>query len=349
MVFLMSTLALLSSSPNLSAAQDGLDAGILSGGVSDQVDVKTVTLVTQLTNGQLLTRIGTPAEYWRCGLDLGNFVSSQGIYYDSVRTANLALVSRCAELTEVGKSIDISTDPPDECKPFNDISDQLIRLAKGLPWNVLCCTTRGHIRHRIVRKLDGVHLGLHLRFHFGPQDSQNQALILDTARSCIPFISNIWGRYGIKLDLVMDSATAPISSGGTPIADVELSDTKGRATSSQFYLRGQDDGEYSQGELLNWRDSSVLRKVLLPPTPIAPDQRRNAQAWDFCKTVVHETGHILGLTDEYPYEICPNPEVSRDEDPWSFMDNQFRNSTQIEFFPRHLRRILSPLCPNIAR
>jgi hypothetical protein len=60
---------------------------------------------------------------------------------------------------------------------------------------------------------------------------------------------------------------------------------------------------------------------------------------DFCRMVLHEMGHLFGLSDEY-YELgsCrTNDHSSKDIYPWSLMD---KHMSEIELFPRHFKTIL---------
>jgi len=64
---------------------------------------------------------------------------------------------------------------------------------------------------------------------------------------------------------------------------------------------------------------------------------------DFCKMVLHELGHHLGLSDEYVEDdTCRTKEFSsKDTYPWSLMDD-FR-TIAFELFPRHFKTILGPV------
>jgi hypothetical protein len=72
--------------------------------------------------------------------------------------------------------------------------------------------------------------------------------------------------------------------------------------------------------------------------------------------MVHEVGHRMGLPDEYAFPDCTVERfVSQESGPWSTMavpqigildGGAFGIDTHsTEFFPRHLRSVVEPICP----
>jgi hypothetical protein len=93
---------------------------------------------------------------------------------------------------------------------------------------------------------------------------------------------------------------------------------------------------------------SVSRK---PVIEVFDEQGRSDELHYFaqdpflCPMIVHETGHMMDLDDEYEDPECPNRRhISKNKKPWSFMDSIYQSFQETEFFPRHLKTVLKPLC-----
>jgi hypothetical protein len=63
--------------------------------------------------------------------------------------------------------------------------------------------------------------------------------------------------------------------------------------------------------------------------------------------MLHEVGHLLGLNDEYEDKACPDRTfISKDSNPYSIMDETNEKKKYLDFYPRHIKTIIQPLCPN---
>jgi hypothetical protein len=66
----------------------------------------------------------------------------------------------------------------------------------------------------------------------------------------------------------------------------------------------------------------------------------------FWATIVHEIGHYFGLEDEYWDKHYPNRFVAPETDPVSIMQ-QGDTPDRLDFYPRHIKAILAPVCPHL--
>ena len=156
-------------------------------------------------------------------------------------------------------------------------------------------------------------LGLAYKIHFrilGAPDRVNALNWLEQARSCLPAMQAVWQRYGVRLEIPMDSDFHPSSEGAhLPVQEVELGGEGGRSHALRFHLREGDA---------------------------------------FCKMMIHEIGHHFGLEDEYVDPDCPNrPFISTERSPFSLMANISETWNQLDFFPRHLRSIFGEFCGEV--
>ena len=66
---------------------------------------------------------------------------------------------------------------------------------------------------------------------------------------------------------------------------------------------------------------------------------------DFCAMILHESGHHLGLSDEYAESACPDREfISEEMDPYSIMADKTVAWENFDFYPRHLETVLGDFC-----
>lgn len=194
-------------------------------------------------------------------------------------------------------------------------------LCRKRPWPKRVVS--GNIRHSSyvnygIRKFRGeIHIDLKLRLVLMPWilDREKTAAMMDRAQACVPVLTEVFDRYGIRFNFSLDTP-AQITS-GNPNIYIEYRYETGRPNSSTLYYFNQDHD---------------------------PKDAHGAQA-TFCETLAHEVGHMLGLEDEYEDADCPNREyLSTDSVPYSIMDTTYFGLAVSEFFPRHIEPILRPLC-----
>lgn len=136
---------------------------------------------------------------------------------------------------------------------------------------------------------------------------QEAQAMLQLARSCVSLNQSVWSRYGVSVNLSFDSDREPQTTDPSlPIRTINFYNYVGRGNAENFYK---------------------INDV------------------DFCKVVSHEVGHHLGLPDEYEDVSCPDRSfVSQEVNPYSLMAYIYYPWQQLDFFPRHLRTVLSSFC-----
>lgn len=66
---------------------------------------------------------------------------------------------------------------------------------------------------------------------------------------------------------------------------------------------------------------------------------------DYCKTVRHEVGHLLGFPDEYSSSLtCPDRKVYDYNSPFNIMSNPFGSRAETALFPWNIKQLLKPVC-----
>ena len=171
----------------------------------------------------------------------------------------------------------------------------------------------------VARQEDGLHLSLRVNLKSDPASvsSERDHEMVTTAQACVPKIRKIWSSYGIAFDLDFQSAREPSSA--SPQWQVEIVDGIGRSNSANYYFQGETSHPVQQ---------------------------------EFCLTLLHETGHLIGLDDEYREGKCADgsdQKISTDQNPWSVMDTPFGGWEHAEFFPRHITQIISQATPDTVR
>ncbi len=230
----------------------------------------------------------------------------------SVAAANRGLVEKCRRSVPLGTSVLVQ------------------RAVKSL-----CIAPAGYTQAKpdftLSNQLDGIHLGYKLVLKmegFEPAEVEEN---LAGMQGCVAQIQSFWQRYDIKFDLAIGAARADEAH-----QSVVLSNSACRADDRKICLAGRfpDAPRCEDG-----CRSELTRAACLAGCKAAHWNR-------VCLLMLHETGHHLGLPDEYADPVCVDrPFISRDEKPWSVMDSQEYGWEQIDFFPRHLKTILGDLCP----
>jgi len=239
-----------------------------------------------------------------------------GRLYESIATANAALVDRCHRDAPLGANL----------RARRELKELCLRPA---------LYQHAYPNFQLSNEKDGIHFAYQLRLRMDGLDERARADTLLGMRACAQKIRGFWGRYGIKFELGVEPADGPSSLDG-PSETVTMADEACRAEEDKICMRGRH-----------------------PEAPLCEDGCRSALShegclaqckaarWNvICLTMLHESGHHLGLPDEYEDAVCTDrTTLSQDQDPWSVMDDQSAGWDHIEFFPRHLSAILGELCP----
>lgn len=173
------------------------------------------------------------------------------------------------------------------------------------------------VRYWLQKKDDRIWIHLNLRFNVLPKSTSHARAdhMLSYTEACLDQFAAIWDRYNIGVKVNIDAHHIKKLAEKTTL-DINLIDAEGRSNSENFYFRG-----------------------------MSPQKERKRQQ-DFCKMIVHEVGHLVGLDDEYKDSNCPaRPYVATDtKPPFSIMARTSGDWSDLEFFPRHVATVISPLC-----
>jgi hypothetical protein len=156
--------------------------------------------------------------------------------------------------------------------------------------------------YRFSSQADGFHVEVRVRLKMPNVSLHREQEMLALVRGCVPKMKTLWENYGVHFEVQYDSTH--FKSIKNPHAYITMSDAKERSDSLNYYLGHHSDEE-------------------------------------FCLVDAHETGHLVGLSDEYFEEGTCRVSRPIDENPWSVMNNQYKGWEKIEFFPRHLETIIS--------
>lgn len=248
---------------------------------------------------------------------------------DSLRTINRAFVSKwvlgCGLSVSEGKSVRVAGRNYWTCK-------------KHPLW--IETSSYNFRNYKIWRAADGVHVGLNVRLNISSPVSTDERAkyMLEKTRQCAPIVANLWEQYGVKLDLKFDSVQEP-SFKVKPDYVVQLTDQiegKRRSNAARLYFRV---GSYhTSGACLN---TCLKRFGLEVCDPLCEPGRQR----DYCILIGHESGHWLGLADEYVDEDCPDRKThSMETGTISLMSASPESWDGLELFPRHLKSVVGPLC-----
>jgi len=159
---------------------------------------------------------------------------------------------------------------------------------------------------------------IHLTLHFNMLDSERKQLAVDSRISqemfdhvdgCLSLMAEVWGRYNIdfKLNLLLEGQEFNIEDQSTRIIhDVDLVYDTGRSNIYTYYYLSEP-------------------------------------GHNLCKLMLHETGHNLGLNDEY-FEPGRSNTDAKEQWPFSIMEHHGADWDKIDFMPRHIKKILEPVC-----
>ena len=159
-------------------------------------------------------------------------------------------------------------------------------------------------------------INLRVRFRAKPysiSDSIAQKMLQDV-RKCILPIKKVWKRNGIHLNLTADLQRNHRNTNPHHVVDL-------------VYAAGNSDYK-----TIHYFDKSLTYDEKV---------RQNR----FCLQLLHETSHLLGLVDEYQNSYCSDrPVVADNGIPMSVLGDEYYGWENIEFFPRHIKRVVTPLC-----
>jgi len=250
-----------------------------------------------------------------------------------VRQAGQLETKKCNDNVEVGTTV-----------PVGHISTGICKRV------FLESNAQSYTRYRISKLADGVHVKLRLGLNISPYKSEERnRYLLQKAQACIPMIQSVWSRYNIHLDLIMmfsDNNFFLDSNYDHRITLADVSDKLIRSSvgifelSNTFAFWPRQSFDCLQDCLQNNKNSTDQPRL-------CKNSCENMRQDEFCKVIMHETGHMLSLDDEYEDDDCPDRTddfISHEEAPWSIMKNSRENWEKIEFFPRHIRKIVAPLC-----
>jgi hypothetical protein len=176
-----------------------------------------------------------------------------------------------------------------------------------------------HDNYEIGISSDGrLKLNLNLAFYSSAAPARLDEMIA-SIRKCLPSIAEVWARYGVEFELGL-LKSEELNSYARPAWRIALNDEVGRSNSRQYYFRGPENKVPAQYE------SEAL-----------------------CSMVLHETGHLLDLPDEYKDDAHPERKfISTEKRPWSAMADTWHHLAVLDFFPRHLATVFAPVCPKAA-
>lgn len=170
----------------------------------------------------------------------------------------------------------------------------------------------GKVKYSVYADEKGIHIrgGILFKPDSGISLRREQEL-LNQAKACLPNIRDLWGRYGIDMQIQVASQNYGAMSSRDSI-EVKMIDAKDRSDQYTYFFGGKYGNKNK-----------------------------------FCLMMTHEIGHNLGLPDEYFDEECPDRKLAKGSGKIaSIMENQNHGWELIDFMPRHIASIISPLCPD---
>jgi hypothetical protein len=200
-----------------------------------------------------------------------------------------------------------------------------------------------------------------------PTEARRRTM-LEGARACESTIQSYWARYGLRAEVPMREQPGAASN-----RTISIIDAPGRSDALNYRFQGLDNDFYlPNGQVLVHggpyvacvdqcrRAMGIFSAKDAPASELlksCPSTCELARGKEFCNMMVHEVGHRMGLPDEYAFPECDAGLrfVSQESGPWSAMavpmvgildGGLFGVDTHTaEFFPRHLKQIVAPLCP----
>lgn len=218
--------------------------------------------------------------------------------------------------------------------------------------------------------------------------------ILDQTNACLTQMNQYWGSYNIELKIDFD--TNLNNTLASPMHQVTIVDSYGRANSAEYPFKGLEmpvkadtipfipnaNGtirvNMGPNQACIWacqKTSGILSGGLTKKN--CEEVCEPIREREYCLMMMHETGHLMGLPDEYAEPtLCPDrpaSNIATETNPWSAMamthtgffddvelpieavlgtgvgdaDKYF--TKKVEFMPRHVTQLLEPLCPSPSK
>jgi hypothetical protein len=209
------------------------------------------------------------------------------------------------------------------------------RQATRAYWRNSACSSENFnqtwVSYDLARRADGIHVRVGVRLAIASSVAPARAdYLFERASACGDFMRAFWKRAGLKLDLTISR----VGVRGGESHDILLSDGYGRGDSTHLYFDGFSESASWKGDCLHQCTGGDC-----------PARCEGLRQEELCRTMLHETGHLLGLEDEYPEPDCPDRKVpSERERINSVMYDPFGAVEDLRFYPRHFATVLAPLC-----
>jgi hypothetical protein len=179
---------------------------------------------------------------------------------------------------------------------------------------------RGPVSFRLLKRKNSperLTILYKIRFEFSKDlwDVTTQEMMKNVS-SCLPLMKEVWSRYQIDLDLTLDSDRDPSPGAADQVIDFQYA--RGHSYSASPETS-------NKGKLFYFSEKEGTKSNL-------------------CSVLLHESGHHLGLFDEYDSPECPDRPIPKTDLSRSIMRNPYNAHASVDFLPLHLKEILGNYC-----